>query len=175
MLAGATGFAAMNNTTVETIIGAAVIAVAVGFFGYAYKASGASGTKGGMTLEAEFDNIEGINVGSDVRLAGIKIGTVIAQKINPESYQAVVTMALDQTVALDDDTGAKITAEGLLGSKFVSIDPGGSGTKLADGGKILQTQGAVDIWSLISQAMFDKSKSGKDGGGTGGDTQPAPQ
>jgi phospholipid/cholesterol/gamma-HCH transport system substrate-binding protein len=169
----------MNNTTVETIIGAAVILVAAGFFGYAYKASGASGTKSGMTLEAEFDNIEGINTGSDVRLAGIKIGTVIAQKINPENYQAVVTMALDPTVALADDSSAKITAEGLLGSKFVSIDPGGSETKLGDGGKITLTQGAVDIWSLISQAMFDKSKSGKDGagdtGGTSGDTQPPPQ
>jgi phospholipid/cholesterol/gamma-HCH transport system substrate-binding protein len=160
----------MNNTTVETIIGAAVIAVAVGFFAYAYQASGASDTRGGMTLEAEFDNIEGINTGSDVRLAGIKIGTVIAQKINPENYQAVVTMAIDPSVVLSDDSNAKITAEGLLGSKFVSIEPGGSETKLADGGKITLTQGAVDIWSLINQAMFDKSKPGSGGGTT---TDPA--
>jgi phospholipid/cholesterol/gamma-HCH transport system substrate-binding protein len=163
----------MNNTTVETIIGAAVIAVAAGFFFYAYQASGAGAARDGMTLEAEFDNIEGINVGSDVRLAGIKIGTVIAQKINPENYQAVVTMALDHSVALSDDSAAKITAEGLLGSKFVAIDPGGSETKLASGGVITQTQGAVDIWSLINKAMFDKPKS--EATGTGGETELPPQ
>jgi phospholipid/cholesterol/gamma-HCH transport system substrate-binding protein len=147
----------MNNSTVETIIGAAVIAIAAGFFFFAYSASGKSQGQGGYKVIAEFDNIEGVNTGTDVRLAGIKIGTVVAQKINPENYQAHVTMALDPAISLSEDTTAKVTSEGLLGAKFISLEPGGSDAKLADGGMLTNTQGAVDIWSLISKAMFDKA------------------
>lgn len=147
----------MNNSTVETIIGAAVIAIAAGFFIFAYSASGKSQGAGGYRVIAEFDNIEGVNTGTDVRLAGIKIGTVVAQKINAENYQAQVTMNLDPSITLSEDTTAKVTSEGLLGAKFISLEPGGSDTKLADGGMLTNTQGAVDIWSLISKAMFDKA------------------
>ena len=66
-------------------------------------------------------------------------------------------MSIDPAIKLTDDTSAKVTSEGLLGSKFISLEPGGSEVTLADGGVITYTQGAVDIWSLISQAMFDKS------------------
>lgn len=172
----------MKNTTVETAIGALVILIAAGFFVFAYTTSGAGGTKSGYTLKAEFDNIAGVNTGTDVRLAGIKVGTVLAQTLNPENYQAVVTMAIDPKVKLTDDTTAKVTSEGLLGANFIALDPGGSETLLADGGQITNTQGAVDIWTLISTAMFDSGK-GKGGGGgdkDGGDkpaetTAPAPE
>jgi phospholipid/cholesterol/gamma-HCH transport system substrate-binding protein len=147
----------MKNSTVETLIGAVVVAVAAVFLIYAYGNSGKGNAAGGYSIAADFDNIEGVNVGTDVRMAGIKIGTVTAQSLNPENYQAKVTMMIDPSVKLADDTSAKVTAEGLLGSKFIALDAGGSATLLADGGTINYTQGAVDIWSLISQAMFDKS------------------
>ncbi|MFZ5676641.1 MAG: outer membrane lipid asymmetry maintenance protein MlaD [Pseudomonadota bacterium] len=160
----------MKNTTVETAIGALVILIAAGFFVFAYSTSGAGTASGGYRLTAEFDNIAGVNTGTDVRLAGIKIGTVVSQTLNPENYQAVLTMTIDPKVKLTDDTTAKITSEGLLGSNFVALDPGGSDVVLADGGAITNTQGAVDIWSLISQAMF----AGKGGGGeAGGGDKPA--
>jgi phospholipid/cholesterol/gamma-HCH transport system substrate-binding protein len=159
----------MRNSTVETLIGGAVILVAVTFFAYAYKASGAGDRPGGYSLTAEFDNIEGVNVGTDVRMAGIKIGTVTAQTLNPENFQAVVTMSIDPAVKLAEDTTAKVTAEGLLGAKFIALDAGGSDEKLADGGVISSTQGAVDIWSLISQAMFDRA--GAKESGAGGEPQ----
>jgi phospholipid/cholesterol/gamma-HCH transport system substrate-binding protein len=117
-------------------------------------------------VTAEFDNVAGVNTGTDVRLAGIKVGTVVNQSLNPDNYQAVVTMTIDPKVKLSDDTTAKITSEGLLGSNFVALDPGGSETLLADGGQIINTQGAVDIWTLISKAMFEGKGSG--GGDTGG-------
>jgi phospholipid/cholesterol/gamma-HCH transport system substrate-binding protein len=82
-----------------------------------------------------------------------------------------VTLQVDNALKLKDDATAKVTAEGLLGSKFISLEQGGSDTVLADNGVISNTQGAVDIWSLISQAMFDKSK----GGGQPGPSAPAPQ
>ena len=150
------GSAIMSNSTVETLIGAAVIAIAALFFGYAYMSSGAAEGRGGYRLLAEFDNIEGINVGTDVRLAGIKIGTVTDQSLNFDSYQAVVTMTVDPKVQLSDDSTAKVTSEGLLGGKFIALEPGGSDIKLKDGDKMNYTQGSIDLWSLISKAMFDK-------------------
>jgi phospholipid/cholesterol/gamma-HCH transport system substrate-binding protein len=148
----------MKSSAIETIIGAAIIALAIIFFTFAYKTAGlGNGAGGGYKISAEFDNIDGVSVGSDVRVAGIKIGTVIGQSLNSESYQARVDMMIEPQVKLSDDSSAKITAEGLLGSKFVALEPGGSDGKLAEGGVISYTQGAVDIWSLISQAMFSKS------------------
>lgn len=146
----------MNNTTVETLIGAAVIAIAVAFFGYAYASSGAGEGAGGYRLIAEFDNVEGVNRGTDVRLAGIKIGTVSDQSLNFENYQAVVTMTIDPKVQLSEDSTAKVTSEGLLGGKFIALEPGGSDAKLKNGDRMSYTQGAIDMWSLISKAMFDK-------------------
>lgn len=153
----------MKNSTVETLIGAAVIAIAAAFFLFAYRTSGVEAGAGGMKVFAEFDNAEGINVGSDVRMAGVKIGTVVEQSLNPENYQARLALQVDDTLKLSEDVTAKVTAEGLLGAKFISLEQGGAEEKLADGGMITYTQGAVDIWSLISEAMFDKAKS--EGGG----------
>lgn len=158
---------ATSSTGFETIVGACVVALAVGFFGYAAKTAGVGGGTGhGYKVVAEFDNAEGINVGTDVRLAGIKIGSVTGETLNRENYMARIEMTLDPKVVLADDTAAKITAEGLLGGKFIAMDPGGSDTKLAEGSVMSLTQGAVDIWSLISQAMFDKSKPSAPAGAT---------
>lgn len=162
-----------SSTMIETLVGAAVIAIAAGFFAYASKTAGVGGgVARGYKVIAEFDNAEGVNVGTDVRLAGVKIGTVTGQSLNTENYMARVEMTLDPSVSLSDDTAAKVTSEGLLGGKFIAMDPGGSETKLADGSVMTLTQGAVDIWSLISQAMFEKNKPA-DGGGGG--AEPAPQ
>lgn len=150
----------MKSSTVETLIGAAVIAIATAFFIFAYRSSGIEAGSGGIKVYAEFDNAEGINVGSDVRMAGVKIGTVVEQSLNPENFQARVALEVDNAVKLTEDVTAKVTAEGLLGAKFISLEQGGAEAKLADGGTITYTQGAVDIWSLISEAMFDKAKSG---------------
>jgi len=154
----------MKSSMVETLIGAAVIAIAAVFFLFAYQTSGKGGTSGGYRLNAEFDNAEGVNVGTDVRMAGVKVGTVLAMSLNPENYLASVTMMVDPALKLTEDATAKVTAEGLLGSKFISLEQGGADEILADGGMISNTQGAVDIWSLISQAMFDKSGSKPAGG-----------
>ncbi len=164
----------MNNTTVETAIGALVIVIAAAFFGFAYMTSGSATTTGGYRLIAEFDNVAGIHTGTDIRMAGIKVGTVVNQTLNPENYQAVITMSVDKSIKLTDDTSAKVTSEGLLGSNFIALEPGGSDKILADGGQIVNTQGAVDIWTLIQTAMFEGGKKGGgDGGGGGGGDAPA--
>ncbi|MDE2445049.1 MAG: outer membrane lipid asymmetry maintenance protein MlaD [Alphaproteobacteria bacterium] len=149
----------MKSSALETLVGAVIVALALGFFIFAYKTSGLGSSAGvGYHISAEFDNIDGVAVGSDVRVAGIKVGTVTGQSLNPKSYQARVEMVINPGIVLSEDTSAKVTSEGLLGSKFVVLEPGGADVKLAEGGVISYTQGAVDIWSLISQAMFSKNK-----------------
>lgn len=164
-----------SSTAIETAVGAAVVALAVAFFAYAYKTAGVgSATQGnGYKLIAEFDNAEGINVGTDVRLAGIKIGSVTGQSLDTESYQARIEMTLDKKVTLADDSAAKVTSEGLLGGKFIAIDPGGSDTKFAEGGIFNYTQGSVDLWALIGQAMAGSgNKAAAATGASGGQDQP---
>jgi phospholipid/cholesterol/gamma-HCH transport system substrate-binding protein len=156
----------MKSSTAETLIGAAVIAIAAIFFVFAYQASGQGGTAQGLRLTAEFENAAGINVGTDVRMAGVKVGTVTGFALNQSNYLAQVTMQVDPRLKLTDDATAKVTSEGLLGSNFITLEQGGSDTILADGGVISITQGAVDIWSLISEAMFARKSDGSSGDGT---------
>ena len=151
----------MNSKALETLVGAAVIVAAAIFFLFAYRTAGLGGPVGGYHVTAQFNNIAGVAVGTDVRIAGVKVGTVVGQSLDPKSYQARLDMLVQPQIQLADDTSVKITSEGLLGANFVALEPGGSDTKLADGGEISYTQGAVDMWSLISQAMFSKpAKSG---------------
>ena len=152
----------MKNSLVETLIGAVVLGIAALFFVYAYTTSGAGKGQGGYQLTAEFENVEGINIGSDIRMAGIKVGSVVNQTLDPESFQAIVTMAIDQTISLPDDSTAKVTSEGLLGSKFIALEPGGSEDKLKDGDQMSYTQSAIDLWGLINQYLFDSKDEKKE-------------
>jgi phospholipid/cholesterol/gamma-HCH transport system substrate-binding protein len=156
----------MKDSAVETAIGAIVIAIAAAFLIFVYNTTDRASARSGYHVVAEFDNVGAINVGTDVRLAGIKVGSVVAQELNPQSYQARVTMMIDPKLRLTDDTTAKVSSEGVLGQPFIALEPGGSETLIADGGEIQFTQGAIDIWKLVSEAMFSK---------TGSDTATPPQ
>ena len=159
----------MKTNLVETAVGAVVILIAAAFFTFAYTTSGIGKGSGGYRLIAEFDNADGIGIGSDVRMSGVKVGTVTSQTLDPTTYQAVLNLSIDRTMMLPDDASAKVTSEGLLGSKFVALEPGGSEEKLKDGDRIAYTQGAIDIWSLISQFMFDNKEAA-----TGGSDETVP-
>ena len=141
----------MKNTLVETVVGLAVIGLAVAFFTYAFTLSGAGTGTGGYKIVAEFENAAGISSGSDVRMSGVKIGTVLTQELDPASYQAVLTLTVDPKVKLPSDSTAKITSEGILGGNFVALEVGGAEEMLKDGDKIENTQGSIDIFGLISQ------------------------
>ncbi len=149
----------MKSQTLETLVGAAVIALALAFFAFAWKTAGHGGAGGGYHVSADFDNASGVSVGSDVRIAGIKVGSVVGQSLNPQNFQARLDLLINADIKISDDSSAKIASEGLLGTNFISLEPGGSDTKLAEGSVISYTQGAIDVWSLISQAMFSKNKS----------------
>ena len=154
----------MQSNFVETLIGSIVVIIAGVFLFYGYTTSGMR-SESGYKVTAEFNRVDGLATGSDVRLSGIKVGTVVSQAIDPKNYKAVVTMNLASDVKIPDDSSAKITSEGLLGSNYVALTPGGSEDYLQDGSQIDFTQGSVDLMGLIGQAVFsatgDKSGSGK--------------
>jgi len=143
----------MGGNVVETLIGAAVLIVAGMFLAFGYSSSSVS-RDGGFVLIAKFDRVDGLVVGSDVRMSGIKVGTVIGQSLDPVTYQAIVKMDIDSDIKLPDDSSAKITSEGLLGATYMSIEAGGSEDILRNGDALRFTQGSIDLMGLIGQAIF---------------------
>src|SRR5580658_7046466 len=113
-----------RRNAAEVLTGAVVLLVAVGFLAYAVAHSGRSSVSG-YSLTARFDHIDGLPVGSDVRMAGVKVGSVEAERIDPHSYLAVVTLSVRDGLKLPKDSSAAITSDGLLGGKYLSLSAGG--------------------------------------------------
>ena len=144
----------MGSKTLETLIGAVVIAVAVIFFFFAYDKADVARVEG-ITVTADFSTVGSLKHGADVRLAGIKVGTVTRLSLGEAPfYGAIATLNLRQGLDLPDDSSASIASEGLLGGNYVQISPGGSSDALQDGGQIEYTQPAVDLMDMISRAML---------------------
>lgn len=141
--------AAQDNTITEVLVGAAVMAVAVGFFLYASNSTGGGATGGSYALSASFRSADGISVGSEVRLAGVQVGTVTAMALNPQTFRAETTFTIRDDVELPDDSAIAISSEGLLGGNFVEIIPGGSPFSYAPGDQIMDTQGSVSLVTLL--------------------------
>jgi phospholipid/cholesterol/gamma-HCH transport system substrate-binding protein len=142
-----------RRNTAEVLTGAVVLLIAAGFLIYAVAHSGRS-TASGYALHANFNNIAGLSVGSDVRLGGVKIGSVTDQRINPSNYLADVTMTVDDAIKLPKDTSAEITSDGLLGGKYLALTPGGDEAMLQPGGKITITQSSISIEQLLGKFIF---------------------
>lgn len=154
----------MQNNFVETIIGAAVIGVAAIFLTFAYSFTDSGPAGDSYRLFARISNATGIGPGTDVRIAGIKVGSVVKQELDPETYEAVIHFTVNKKFPLTEDTFFKVTSEGLLGSNFVSLAPGGNIEEmLADGDQIDNATGAVDLIALISQAVFGSGSSSSSG------------
>lgn len=139
----------MSENRIEVLTGAAVLAVALGFFIWAGQGRSLGQTGDSYPLKASFRSVEGITVGADVRMAGVKVGSVTDIALNPVTFFADTTVAMKAGVDLPDDSQIVIASEGLLGGAFVEILPGGSLTNLAPGAEILDTQGAVSTLGLL--------------------------
>ncbi len=142
-----------GRNPVELATGAVVLVVAAGFLTYAIANNGTSGGSG-YPLKAAFDHIDGLAVGSDVRMAGVKVGTVLGASIDPRSYLADVTLSVRQDVKLPTDSSAEVTSDGLLGGKYLALSPGGSDRMLPAGGTITVTQGSVSLEQLLGKFIF---------------------
>jgi phospholipid/cholesterol/gamma-HCH transport system substrate-binding protein len=139
-----------ENTVTEILVGGAVLAVAVGFFFYAAQSSGMSGGGGGSyELQASFRSAEGISVGTEVRMAGVRIGTVTGMELDETTFRAETTFSVRDGIELPDDTAVSISSEGLLGGSFLEVIPGGSPFVLEPGDAIFDTQSSVSLITLL--------------------------
>lgn len=143
----------MQNGFVETLIGAAVVIVAGFFFYYGWNTTG-SGAVAGYEVVARFDRVDGIMVGTDVRMSGIKIGTVTSQELDQKTYRALVRMNIRDDIKIPEDSSIKVATEGLLGGTYLAVSPGGADTMLLAGGEFETTQGSIDLVGLLGKAMF---------------------
>ena len=143
----------MQKNIVETLMGAVVLLAAAAFLVLAYQKSDVR-VEGGYKVSAKFDNASGIALGSDVRVGGIKIGVVSDLGLDPETYQAVVTMQLRNSTSMPKDSTAAITGDGLLGGKYIQLLAGGDDAMLEAGGTILYTQSSVNLEELIGKFVF---------------------
>lgn len=108
---------------------------------------------GGYTVYAEFQKAGGIKSGSIVEIAGVEVGKVKSIKLNND-YQALVEITIFKDVKIQEDAIASIKTKGLIGEKYIQITPGGSDRLLQNGGKIRETESAVDLEELISKYVF---------------------
>jgi len=143
----------MSRSLVETLLGAVVLVVAIGFVVFAYNRSGVA-TVSGYEVSAAFNRVDGIANGSDVRIGGIKVGTVIDRALEPETFRAVLRMSIDETVELPLDSTAAVVSDGLLGGKFIDLQPGAEETLIKDGGRIAYTQSSLLLEELIGKFAF---------------------
>ena len=114
----------------------------------------------GYRLEAHFDNIGGLKLRAPVKTAGVVVGRVESITLDPDTYQAVVALKIDQGYQFTADTIASILTSGLLGDVYIGLDPGGDTKMLADGGKVAKTQSGIVLEKLIGQFLFDKAATG---------------
>lgn len=157
----------MQHNLVETILGAVVLVVAIAFFGWAYGRSTA-GDPGGYELVARFERIDGLEVGADVKIAGIKVGRVLAADIDPETWRAEVRFSVKAGLEIPADSTAAVASAGLLGGKYLALVPGGDDRMLKPGEALTFTQSAVNLEDLIGRFIFSGP------GGSGGGKAPGP-
>ena len=144
---------AIREHLVEAAVGLAVVLAAIWFVVFAAGRTGGAGGGDQIRVKALFPAANGVAIGTDVRVAGMKVGSVAQQRLEPQSYQSELTIALDRGVPIPSDSSAAITTESLLGGSYVALLPGGSPTPLKNGDTILETQGSVDMMSLVGSVI----------------------
>jgi len=119
-----------------------------------------TGAREGYHVDATFDNIGGLKLRAPVKAAGVVVGRVEGIRLDPKTYEAVVSLAIEPQYRFTQDTIASILTSGLLGEVYVGLDAGGDAKMIADGGRIAKTQSAVVLEKLIGQFLFDKAQAG---------------
>ena len=137
----------------DFLIGSLVLLCAIGFFFYSFKNSKIS-TNEGYNIFAKFENADGITIGSDIKISGIKVGSIIEQSLDEKTFKANLKMNVLDNIKIPSDSSAKIVSEGLLGSKYISISLGGDEENLKDGQEILFTQSSVNFEDLLGKFIF---------------------
>jgi phospholipid/cholesterol/gamma-HCH transport system substrate-binding protein len=156
--------ALMRESLFETLVGVAVVAVAAIFLTFSLQQRSEAAPRDAYMLSAKFNKIDGISAGSDVRLAGVKVGAVTSVELDPKTYKANVKFTMRKGVQVPDDSTIQVVSDGLLGGAYLGIMVGGSFDYVAEGGQIEFTRGSVDLLTVLSEVAQSAA-----GGGGGGD------
>lgn len=144
----------MRRNVIETVMGAVVLLVAAAFLVFAVNSSNVRKVQG-YELTARFNRIDGITAGSEVRMSGIKVGTVLSERLDPETYLAEIRISVSESVKLPVDSTAKVLSDGLLGDAYLSLEPGAEDAMIEPGGQIQKTQDPLNLVDLIGRFMFN--------------------
>ena len=148
----------ISRNIAETLVGAIVLGIAIIFAVFLWRFSDVGFGVSQYTVNAKFRSAEGITVGTDVRLAGVKIGSVSNLSLDPKSFNAIARLSIKPEYQMPEDSAAIISSEGLLGGNFVEILPGGSYEVMVDGSEFSETQGAVSFISLLMKFVTGKDE-----------------
>jgi phospholipid/cholesterol/gamma-HCH transport system substrate-binding protein len=162
-----------KSQLVETLMGAIVLAVAGFFLVFAYTSTNIRTIRGYEVL-AKFERADGINAGTDVKISGIKVGTVVEQRLDPDTFLAVLKLSIDNRIKLPVDTVAQVSSEGLLGANFLQLVPGADDKTIPHGGEIKYTQAPVNLVQLLGKFVFGAAEKAQQSQGQGQD-QNSPQ
>jgi phospholipid/cholesterol/gamma-HCH transport system substrate-binding protein len=143
----------MKRSVIETVLGAVVLFVAGFFLIFSYNTANVKTVKG-YDVVADFSGIGGLQVGDEVQISGVKVGTVISVMLDPETYLARVKMSIDPDVKLPVDTAALISSESLLGGRYMALEPGAEEEFIKSGGRIPYTQAPQNLEQLLGQFIF---------------------
>lgn len=143
----------MNHNAIETVLGAVVLAVAAFFLVFALSAAD-TGKVSGYTVTANFSKADGLNSGLDVRISGVKVGSILKTELDPKTYLAKVTMSIAPNIDLPVDTVAKVASEGLLGGKYMALEPGAEEEMIKPDGQIQYTQASLNLEEMIGKFIF---------------------
>jgi phospholipid/cholesterol/gamma-HCH transport system substrate-binding protein len=165
-----------RHNPAELITGAVVLLVAGGFLVFAVANTGKSFGGSGYDLHASFDHVDGVSTGTDVRIAGVRVGSIQSITLDPKTFEADVVFSVQNDIKLTDDSSATVSTDGLLGGKYLAIAVGGSDKILKPGDAITITQGSINLESLLGKYIFPSgvgSKSSGKGSGAGDGSKPA--
>jgi phospholipid/cholesterol/gamma-HCH transport system substrate-binding protein len=149
----------MKKGILETIVGFAVILISFIFLFYVYFINHNQKSDNGYLIKAKFQNIEGIIKGSNIMIAGIKVGTVESVNLNKDDFSVDSVLKISKGVNIPNDSNASIISSGFLGNKYISIIPGISLENLKENEAIERTQSSINIESLIGKFMYSTGSS----------------
>lgn len=147
----------MKKNPIETILGFLVLIFACLFLFFAFSRIDTKQIEG-YTIVANFSKVGGLGAGADVRIAGLKIGSVLKTELNQEDYTVDVTLNIDSNVHLPIDTVAAIADSGIMGDKYVRLEPGKAQAVLEAGAKMAQTKSYKSLEDSVSEFIFLSTK-----------------
>ncbi len=151
----------MRKQIIESVMGAVVLLVAGYFLVFAYTSAQISEVKG-YHVKANFLKVGGLRVGSDVRISGIKVGTVVDQRLDQDTFEASLTLSIRPDILLPVDTVASIATQGLMGDKYIRLEPGTLRERLKDGESLKNTRDFKSLEDTVGEFIFLATGSGED-------------